>query len=443
MTVGVKPTEPKLASANSSASISAAMASSPTAVFERLESNVRSYCRAFPAVFERAKDAMLFDEAGKGYIDFFAGAGSLNYGHNPDFIKPLLIEYLMNERVIHSLDMHTTAKRTFLETFERVILSPRGLDYKVQFTGPTGANAVEAAMKLARLVTGRPTIASFSGGWHGMSSACLSVTGNRAHRAAAGTSLNNTIFFPYADGPAPLANSLGYIESLFADPNSGLDLPAALLLETVQAEGGIYPASAEWLRGIRALCDKWGVLMIVDDIQVGCGRTGTFFSFEESGIVPDIVTLSKSIGGYGLPMSLVLMKRELDQWKPGQHTGTFRGNQLAFVAATAALQLWSDASFTSGLATRSAALEAELRKIVSSHPGLALRGRGFIWGLDFTNAGGPAAAAAATKRAFQNGLIIESCGRDDVVLKVLPPITIPDEVMLRGCAILAGAVAQG
>ncbi len=433
MTVATKPTH---------ASPDRAPTSAPT-TFERLESEVRSYCRAFPVVFERAKDAMLYDESGKGYIDFFAGAGALNYGHNPDFIKPLLIEYLNGDGVMHGLDMSTTAKRTFLDEFDRVILAPRHLDYKVQFCGPTGANAVEAALKLARLVTGRPTIGTFSGGWHGMSNACLSVTGNRAHRAGAGAPLTNAVFFPFHDGPNPVVNSISYIESLFSDPNSGLDLPAAILLETVQAEGGIYPASVEWLRGIRALCDKWNVLMIVDDIQVGCGRTGSFFSFEAAGITPDIVCLSKSIGGYGLPMSLVLMKRELDKWKPGQHTGTFRGNQLAFVAATAAVRQWEHASFTARLAERSAELEGEMKKIVAASPGLALRGRGFIWGLDFTNAGGPAAAAAASRRAFTDGLIIESCGRDDVVLKVMPPITITTDVMQRGCAILGAAIAAG
>ena len=409
-------------------------------IFERRESEVRTYCRAFPTVFARAKDAMLFDESGKGYIDFFAGAGALNYGHNPDFIKPLLVEYLLDDRVVHGLDMFTTAKRAFLERFERIVLLPRDLDYKVQFCGPTGANAVEAALKLARLVTGRTNIAAFSGGWHGMSSNCLSVTGNRAHRAAAGAPLANAIFLPYCDGPRPLADSLGYIESLFEDPNSGLDLPAAVILETVQAEGGIYPASAEWLRGIRALCDRWGVLLIVDDIQVGCGRTGSFFSFEEAGIVPDIVCLSKSIGGYGLPMSLVLMKRALDQWKPGQHTGTFRGNQLAFVAAAAALELWADEHFVAALTDRSALLKGALSRVAARRPGLALRGKGFIWGLDFSAAGGPSVASAVSRRCFADGLIVESCGRDDVVLKILPPIVTQPEILLRGCAILEDAI---
>lgn len=408
-----------------------------TAVFERMESNVRTYCRSFPTVFDRAKGAMLYDEAGRGYVDFFAGAGALNYGHNPDFIKQRLIDHLLNDKLIQGLDLHSGAKRDFFERFETTILRPRGLDYKIQLCGPTGASAVEAAMKLARRVTGRSNIASFTGGWHGMSIGCLSVTGNRAHRMAAGAPLDAATFFPFEDGPYKLADSLGYITSLFEDPNSGLDLPAALILETVQAEGGVYPASPEWLRGLRALCDRHGVLMIIDDVQVGCGRTGSFFSFEAAGIVPDMVCLSKSIGGYGLPMAIVLMKRELDQWQPGEHTGTFRGNQLAFVAATAALELWGQKRFIADLALRSAKLEQHLRGVVAQRPKLKLRGRGFIWAIDFSEAGGPAAAASAGRRAFDKGLLIERCGRDDVALKILPPITIDDEALRRGCAILA------
>lgn len=411
-----------------------------TAVFERMESNVRTYCRTFPAVFDRAKGAMLYDEAGRGYVDFFAGAGAVNYGHNPDFIKQRLVDHLLADKMVQGLDLHSGAKRDFFERFEATVLEPRGLDYKIQLCGPTGASAVEAAIKLARRVTGRSNIASFTGGWHGMSNGCLAVTGNRAHRAAAGAPLDSATFLPFEDGPYRLADSLGYITHLFEDPNSGLDLPAAIILETVQAEGGVYLASPEWLRGLRALCDRFGVLMIVDDVQVGCGRTGSFFSFEGAGIVPDLVCLSKSIGGYGLPMAIVLMKRALDQWEPGDHTGTFRGNQLAFVAATAALELWGQKRFIAELTQRAARLEAQLRAIVAARPKLTLRGRGFIWAIDFTEAGGPAAAAAAGRRAFEKGLLVERCGRDDVALKILPPITIDDEALLLGCAILSEVV---
>jgi diaminobutyrate-2-oxoglutarate transaminase len=326
--------------------------------------------------------------------------------------------------MMQGLDLNSVVKRDFLKAFEAVVLEPRGLDYKVQLCGPSGASAVEAAIKLARRATGRSEIAAFTGGWHGMSNGCLAITGNRAHRAAAGTALPAATFLPFEDGPYRMPDSLGYIAHLLEDANSGFDLPAALILESVQAEGGVY-------------ADRFGVVMIVDDVQAGCGRTGDFFSFEAAGIVPDIVCLSKSIGGYGLPMAIVLMKRELDLWRPGEHTGTFRGNQLAFVGATAALDMWRRKDFAAELDVRSARLQSRLRAIVSTCPGLALRGRGFIWAIDFTNAGGPDAAAKASRAAFDKGLLIERCGSEDVALKVLPPITIDDAAMDRGCALLA------
>lgn len=409
-------------------------------IFDEMESNVRSYCRSFPTVFAHAKGAMLYDEAGKSYIDFFAGAGALNYGHNPTFIRDRLVEYLKSDGVTHSLDMFTTTKREFLERFRDVILKPRNLDYKVQFCGPTGANSVEAALKLARLVTGRTTIASFSGGWHGMTAACLSITGNREHRETAGTPLPFTTVFPFPDGPYRLEDALGYVQSLFEDPNSGLDLPAAMILETVQGEGGIYVAPPEWLRGIRALCDRFGVLLIADDIQVGCGRAGSFFSFERAGIVPDLVCLSKSIGGYGLPMSLLLIKPEHDVWKPGQHTGTFRGNQLAFLAATEALSLWNNRGMERAIAERGAMIEETLRKSIAPlNAALQVRGIGMMWGLDTINAGGADVAKRIGQRCFENGLIIERCGRGDTVLKVMPPLTIEKEILARGLRVLEEA----
>jgi diaminobutyrate-2-oxoglutarate transaminase len=412
-------------------------------IFERLESNVRSYCRSFPAVFDRAKGARLYDADGNEYVDFFAGAGALNYGHNPDFLKQRLVEYLLSDRIIQGLDLNSAAKREFLEAFEAVVLEPRGLDFKVQFCAPSGANAVEAAIKLARRATGRTGIAAFTGGWHGMSNGCLAITGNRDHRAAAATPLPAATFLPFEDGPYRMSDSLGYIANLFHDTHSGLDMPAALILETVQAEGGVYVATPEWLRGLRALCDRFGVLMIIDDVQAGCGRTGDFFSFDAAGIVPDIVCLSKSISGYGLPMAIALISRELDLWRPGEHTGTFRGNQLAFVGATGALDLWRREDFVAELAMRSARLQSRLLDVIATCPGLTLRGRGFIWAIDFTDAGGPDAAAKASQAAFDKGLLVERCGRDGVALKILPPITIDDAAMDRGCGIVAEVCGGG
>jgi diaminobutyrate-2-oxoglutarate transaminase len=410
-----------------------------TTLFERRESNVRTYCRTFPAVFSRAKGARLFDEAGTEYIDFFAGAGALNYGHNPTDIRERLISYLRSDSVSHALDMYTVAKHAFLDGFVTSILEPRGFDFKVQFCGPTGANAVEAAIKLARLATGRHTLAAFTGGWHGMTTGCLQVTANRESRASAGGPLGQTTFLPFPAGPKALPDTLGYIESLFSDPSSGMELPAAIILETVQAEGGIYVAPSEWLRGVRAICDRYGVLLVVDDIQVGCGRTGTFFSFERAGIQPDLVCLSKSIGGYGLPMSLLLMRRELDVWKPGQHTGTFRGNQLSFVAAAAALEHWKDDSLSSAVTRRGEIVRSTLARLASADARIAVRGIGLIHGVDLSGIG-PVAARAVSRRCFAGGLIVECCGRGDTVLKILPPLVIDDDLLVAGLNILCKCV---
>ncbi len=410
-------------------------------LFERLESNVRTYCRSFPAIFAKAQGALLYDEGGRRYIDFLAGAGALNYGHNPRFLRDRLIEYLQNDGVVQALDLHTSTKRDFLRCFEEVILKPRKLDYKIQFCGPTGANSLEAAMKLARLATGRTHIVSFTGGWHGMTSGCLAVTGNLEHRAAAGVPLPFVVRCPFPVGPYAVSNGIELLRSWFMDSSSGVERPAAILLETVQGEGGIFVAPVSWLQELRSLCDEFGILLIIDDVQAGCGRTGNFFSFERASIVPDIVCLSKSIGGYGLPMSLVLMKRELDCWQPGQHTGTFRGNQLAFLAASAAIELWRDDVFASAIAHKSALIDSYLRTVVSPiHPNIEYRGLGMIWGIDLSKVGSSQSVQRISKECFAKGLIIERCGRNDTILKILPPLTILESELKEGLDIVSNAI---
>src|SRR5699024_9116419 len=257
-------------------------------------------------------------------IDVFGGAGTLNYGHNNDAMKQLLMEYIESDNITHSLDMATIARGNFLKKFDEIILRPRNLDYKVMFSGPTGTNAVESALKLARKVTGRTTIMSFSNAFHGMTIGSLSITGNASKREGAGIPLTHSVSMPF-DNYNSTADSLSLIESYLENSGSGVDLPAGIIVETVQGEGGINAASMEWLQGIEKIARRFGILLIVDDIQAGCGRTGTFFSFEPARIKPDIVCLSKSLGGYGLPMSITLFKKEHDVWEPGEHNGTFRG----------------------------------------------------------------------------------------------------------------------
>lgn len=412
-------------------------------IFEERESNVRSYCRSFPAVFERAKGALLYSESGEAYLDFLAGAGALNYGHNNEEIKGKLVEFLMSDGVTHALDLHTTAKKRFLEKFSESILKPRGLDYKVQFCGPTGANAVEAALKLARKVKQRPGIFSFMGAYHGVSLGSLSATGGRSHRAASGVPLNNVTFMPYPNGFMNGFDTIGYLAAVLEDGHSGIEKPAAVILETIQAEGGVVVAPVEWLQRLRQLCDEHDILLICDDIQVGCGRAGGFFSFERAGIVPDMVTLSKSISGNGSPMSLLLFKPELDVWEPAEHTGTFRGYQLAFVGATAALEFRERHNLEESVKAKAAFIEDYLRReIAPLAEGIKIRGLGMIWGIDLAEAGGAELARRVSRRCFDLKLIAERVGRDDTVIKLLPPLTIEMEQLERGCAIIKRALEE-
>ncbi|GAB3644993.1 aspartate aminotransferase family protein [Glycomyces tarimensis] len=411
-------------------------------VFEKVESEVRSYCRNWPTVFTTARGSRLNDEDGKSYIDFFAGAGSLNYGHNHPVLKEALLSYLADDNVIHTLDTYSAAKRTFLQTFDEVVLKPRGLDYKVQFPGPAGNNAVEAALKLARKYTGRETIISFTNGFHGMTLGALAVTGNSMKRGGAGVPLNNAATMPYdnyMDGQTP---DFLWLRSLLEDSGSGLDQPAAVIVETVQGEGGINVATADWLRGLQEVCHEHDMLFIVDDIQMGCGRTGPFFSFEHAGIKPDIVTLSKSLSGLGLPFAITLMRAELDVWEPGEHNGTFRGFAPAFVTATAALEeFWRDDKFTKAVDVKAEWLDAELQKITESFPELELttRGRGLARGLVYAS---PELASRTCKEAFDNGLLMETSGAEDEVVKFLPPLNTSYEDFEEGVAILRDAVAS-
>lgn len=412
-------------------------------IFDRMESQVRGYIRSFPVVFNQAKGSVLIDEENKEYIDFFSGAGTLNYGHNNPILKQKIIEYIESDGVVHGLDMATSAKKHFLEVFERVLLKPRKWQYTLQFTGPTGTNAVEAALKLARQVKGRTNIVSFTHGFHGVSSGSLAATANAKFRTAAGVPMNNTTFMPYDGYMGPDANTIDYFERMLEDCSSGLDTPAAVIVETVQGEGGVNVASRRWLKELERLCRQYDMLLIVDDIQVGCGRTGSFFSFDNLGIQPDIITLSKSLSGYGLPMSLVLMKPELDIWKPGAHNGTFRGNNLAFVTAAQALEsYWADDAFAKDIQRKERIVRDWLENIVHSYPraGLSVRGRGLIQGLVLPAENNMANLIA--QDVFRQGVVIETSGAHDEVLKVLPALTIEDEYLLRGLEAIERSLAQ-
>ncbi|MDE6025915.1 MAG: diaminobutyrate--2-oxoglutarate transaminase [Lachnospiraceae bacterium] len=406
-------------------------------VFETYESNVRSYCRSFPSVFAKAKGSIITDVDGNEYIDFFCGAGAVNYGHNNDYIKAKLIDYLSNDGILHSLDMMTNVKADFIEYFEEKVLKPRGLDYKIMFPAPTGTNAIEAALKLARKVKKRTNVWALMGCFHGMTLGALSLTTDRTDRNGAGVPLDYVTHIP---APYMFENfdTINYMETLLTDDHSGIDKPAALIIETVQAEGGVYVFDDKWLQDVRKLCDRHDILLIIDDIQVGCARTGTFFSFERAGIKPDMLIMSKSIGGYGLPFALTLFSPELDIWLPGEHNGTFRGNQLAVVAAKAGLEFMLENNIEAEAKRKEQIIRDYLEKNVA-RDGIEIRGIGCIFGIDV---GSGEKASAISHACFKRGLIIELAGRDNCVVKPMPALTIPDETLLKGLEIIKEAVDE-
>ncbi len=407
-------------------------------IFDQVESQVRSYVRAFPVIFNKAKGALLYDEQENEYIDFFAGAGVLNYGHNNPTVNKAMVEYIQQDGILHSLDQATSAKKRFLERLYYDILQPRHMEYKVQFTGPTGTNAVETALKLVRMVKGRSNVIAFTNAFHGLTMGSIAITGNAFYRDESFINRTNVSFMPYDNYFGPDVNTARYLRKFLEDMSSGVDLPAAIILETVQAEGGINVASKEWLVEVEQICREFDILLIVDDIQVGIGRTGTFFSFEEAGISPDMIVLSKSIGG-GLPLALLLLKPELDQWRAGEHTGTFRGNNLAFVAAAELISYWQTDELANYIKSSEVIIRDRLTKMAEEYKELdaTVRGRGMIYGLDI---GARGMAACIARECFNRNLVIELSGAWDNVLKILPPLVIEEEYLVKGLDIIEESI---
>ncbi|PXA04096.1 diaminobutyrate--2-oxoglutarate transaminase [Coraliomargarita sinensis] len=411
-------------------------------IFEELESEVRSYSRNFPRIFKRAQGEFIYDEDENEYIDFLAGAGALNYGHNHPIMRTKLIEYIESGGMTHSLDLFTDAKREFMETFREKILDKRDMDYRLMFTGPTGTNAVEASLKMARKLKQRSHVIAFTNGWHGQTLGALSMTANSHHRDGAGIALTGAHRLPYDGYLGDQLNTIEYLDKVLSDTSSGVDLPAACIVETIQGEGGVNYCSPEWLRGLSEVCKKHDVLLIIDDIQAGCGRSGSFFSFEEAGIEPDIVTLSKSLSGYGLPFAMVMFKPELDRWSPGEHNGTFRGNCHAFVTAKAAIDTyWSDDTFQQEVRKKGKYIADRLDKIVEKYGdgNFTVMGRGMFQGINCVNG---EIASKITRAAFKKGLIIETSGTDDQIIKLLCPLIIAEEVLAKGIDIIEESIDE-
>ena len=410
-------------------------------IFEERESEIRAYCRVYPVVFDTAINARQTDENGKEYIDFFAGAGVLNFGHNNQRMTKAVVDYIQSNGVTHSLDMHTTAKRQFMQHFTDTILKPRNMPHKMQFMGPTGTNAVEAAMKLARRVTGRQDVVAFSHGFHGMTLGALSATANQYFRNAAGVPLNHVKHFAFGCDKACPGCDLGcgmksikQLQAIYADSSSGIAPPAAFLLETIQAEGGVKVASKEWLQALETLAKEVGALLIVDDIQVGVGRTGSFFSFDDLGIDPDIICLAKGIGGMGTPMAMNLVKPELDKhWSPGEHTGTFRGQDISFVAGDQALTYFDDDVLMKEVRENGHLMAEAIAPLAARYSDVNITGKGMILGLDVGNGD---RAKAIVNQCFDAGLMIASCSTGGRVVKLIPPLTIPEADLQTGLDIL-------
>lgn len=406
-------------------------------VFASYESEARSYCRKFPALFKTAKMSTMYDANGNEYIDFLCGAGALNFGHNNPVIRDAVVEYMQNDGITFSLDLHTEAKKEFLSAFAKNILEPRGFNYKMQFTSPSGTSAVESAVKLARKVKNRQNILCFTNGFHGMTAGSLSITGASYHRQ--NISKGGVTRLPF-DGYMEGFDTISYYRKLLNDPSSGVDLPAAVILETVQGEGGVNVASVPWLQDLNALCRELDILFIVDDIQAGCGRTGKFFSFERAGIEPDLVCLSKSIGGMGQPFAVLLLKDELDKWMPAEDNGTFRGNNLAFVAATKMLNTyWGDKSLENQMKPIADTMADTLASLAKEHPNHIKnsRGLGFMQGLEFFK---EEDAEAVAKLCFEQNLLIERCGPNDEVLKLMPACTIDADLVNKALEIIKDCV---
>jgi len=410
------------------------------------ESNVRSYPRKLPLAIAKAKGAWITDVEGKEYLDCLAGAGTLALGHNHPEVLESIQSVITSGLPLHTLDLTTPLKDEF-SAYLLSLLPGEGKEYCLQFTGPSGADAVEAALKLAKKATGRSGIISFSGGYHGMTHGALSVTANLSPKEAVDGLMPEVQFMPYPHlyrCPFGLGGEAGvnaisyYFENLINDVESGVRKPAAVILEAVQGEGGVNPAPVEFLQRLRKVTAEHGILLILDEVQAGFARTGKFFAFEHAGIEPDIIVMSKAVGG-SLPLAVLGIKKQIDVWSPGHHTGTFRGNQLAMATGLTTLKILKQENIAEQVAERGEWLSGELRALQKRYPVIGqVRGPGLMIGIEIVDPAKPQDATGAypadgqlsallQKKCFENGLILERGGRDGCVLRLLPSLLITKE----------------
>ncbi|MEV0322619.1 diaminobutyrate--2-oxoglutarate transaminase family protein [Streptomyces sp. NPDC050658] len=413
---------------------------------EARESSARTYARHLPVVPVQARGAQVTGMDGRTYVDCLSGAGTLALGHNHPAVMGALKATLERGAPLHVLDMITPEKDAFTSELLGVLPGGLGRSARVHFCGPTGADAVEAALKLARLATGRQGVVAFSGAYHGMTMGASAVSGGDRMRmlAGAGGAPVSRLPFPhdyrcpFGVGNGETARlSIRLLENMLDDPSGGLGLPAAVILEVVQGEGGVIPASDDWLREVRRITKERGIVLILDEVQTGVGRTGTFWACQRADVTPDILVMSKAVGG-GLPLALIAYRPELDVWLPGDHTGTFRGNTLAMVAGEVTLRTVREERLDERAGTVGARLAEGLRALVAEHSYLGqARGRGLMLGVEVVDPHaspdslGVLPAAPARARALQAacvdaGLLLELGGRHDAVLRLLPPLILSD-----------------
>lgn len=435
---------------------------------QRQESNARSYPRRIPLALKRARGIHVEDVEGRQFIDCLAGAGTLALGHNHPVVIEAIQQVLADEVPLHTLDLTTPVKDRFVQDLFGLLPEALRRDAKIQFCGPTGTDAVEAALKLVRTATGRSTVLAFQGGYHGMSQGALSLMGSLGPKQPLAALLGNGVqFMPYPydyrcpfglGGEAGVRANLHYLENLLCDPEAGVALPAAVIVEVVQGEGGVIPADVQWLRGLRAITERAGVALIVDEIQSGFARTGRMFAFEHAGIVPDVVTLSKAIGG-SLPLAVVVYRDWLDTWQPGAHAGTFRGNQMAMAAGSAVMGYLVEHRLAEHAEAMGQRLRDHLLGLQQDYPQLGdIRGRGLMLGVELVDPTGerdalghpPVSRTLAPKvqrECLKRGLILELGGRHGAVVRFLPPLIISaeqvDEVAGRFAEAVRAAVAAG
>ncbi|WP_331771889.1 diaminobutyrate--2-oxoglutarate transaminase family protein (plasmid) [Embleya sp. NBC_00888] len=421
---------------------------------EQRESTARTYPRHLPIALAEASGSFVRDVDGNVFIDFLAGAGVLSLGHNhPELVQSVVTQLGV---LTHGLDFPTPVKDRFLEA--QLSMLPPGMRNrtKVHFCGPTGANAVEAAIKLCKVATGRGDIVTFQGGFHGSTHAAMALTGLVTPKAAVPHGMPGTHFFPFsycARCPLGLSpdtcttNCADYLRRSLTDTHGGIPLPAAVILEPVQGEGGVIPATVDFVRRLRTITRELGIPLIVDEVQTGCGRTGTWFAFEQYDIEPDVIVASKALSGIGAPVALILYDEKLDAWASGAHIGTFRGNQLAFAAGVETVRIVRRDDILGNVRRRGSQIRERLFPLLADPWVREVRGRGLMWGIELADpdTGMPAGdfAAAVQSRALRRGLIVERGGRGDGVVRILPPLNVAPDVVDIACSILVDAIEAG